>query len=286
MKNEPSSKTAHLIRQHFLVPENAPFLEIRTTLNSVLPYAEHFHSAFSFGLILAGKTCFSLDGQKLMAEKGDMVLIAPWQAHSCNPIDGVPRSYHMMFIDDAWFREHVGSALEMRDGRRVREPVIKDSALFALASAQVDALASAGHDAANALADLLLKLHEQHGCFAPSAREGSCATLLPGDSRLPWSGEEHETQGLSVSRLANSAGVRRESFSRAVRRRTGLPPISYLHCLRLEKGRRMLRQGRSIAEAAAASGYVDQSHFHRAFVRFFSVTPGCYRKGGSHSYKK
>lgn len=56
--------------------------------------------------------------------------------------------------------------------------------------------------------------------------------------------------------------------------------------MRLEEGRRLLRRGMSIAEAAAASGYVDQSHFHRMFVRFFSVTPGCCQKGESHPYKK
>lgn len=53
----------------------------------------------------------------------------------------------------------------------------------------------------------------------------------------------------------------------------------------LKKARRLLRQGKSIAEAAAA-GYADQSRLHRMFVKFYSVTPGCYRKGASHSCKK
>ena len=83
---------------------------------------------------------------------------------------------------------------------------------------------------------------------------------------------------------ARRAGLRRESFSRAFRRTAGLPPKAWLHCLRLEKARAMLRQGKSIADAALAAGYADQSHFHRMFVKFYSVTPGCYQRGRSHSY--
>jgi AraC-like DNA-binding protein len=87
-----------------------------------------------------------------------------------------------------------------------------------------------------------------------------------------------------VTSLAQRAGLRRESFSRAFRRTAGLPPKAWLHCLRLEKARALLRQGKSITEAALAAGYADQSHFHRMFVKFYSVTPGCYQRGRSHSY--
>ena len=43
-------------QQTFTSPEKYPYLEVRTTLQSTLPYAEHFHAAFSFGLILDGGT--------------------------------------------------------------------------------------------------------------------------------------------------------------------------------------------------------------------------------------
>ncbi len=215
-----------------------------------------------------------------------MVLVAPAQVHSCNPVGGKPRSYHMVFIDAAWFQEHVGSRLGISGGLEPCKPVIRDAGLFAEFLAFVEAQGSTGSDTANTLIHLFLKLNERHACFAPVV-EGKKIAALPSDASA-WAHllEEHETRVPSVSWLANIAGIRRESFSRSVRRKTGLPPSAYLHCLRLEKGRRMLRQGKAIAEAALASGYVDQSHFHRAFVKYFSVTPGCYRKGASQTYKK
>ena len=59
-------------QQTFISPDKYPYLEVRTTLQSTQPYAEHFHSAFSFGLILEGGTCFTLMGQRHEALKGDM----------------------------------------------------------------------------------------------------------------------------------------------------------------------------------------------------------------------
>lgn len=52
-------------RQYFFVPQRASFLELSTTLDSTLPYVEHVHSAFSLGLILQGKTLFTLGGTNI-----------------------------------------------------------------------------------------------------------------------------------------------------------------------------------------------------------------------------
>ena len=73
--------------QQFIFPKLESILEIRTTLDSTLPYAEHFHSSFSFGLILDGQTRFFLGKEAHLAEAGDIVLIAPEQVHSCNPVE-------------------------------------------------------------------------------------------------------------------------------------------------------------------------------------------------------
>lgn len=269
-------------RQSFTVLAPAPLLEIRTTLGSILPYAKHFHSSFSFGLILAGRTCFSLGKEKQEAESGDIVLIAPDQAHSCNPVGETPRSYQMVHVDVGWFHEHLGTLLHQRHGLGVAVSRIRDAELFAEARHLLDdACTMAGAVGPN-LAILLAKMHARYQCFLPVADTAAHIAPLTESSMM-----ERIMEGdYSVSELAHAAGVRRESFSRSFHRATGLPPSHYLHCLRLEHGRHLLREGCSVAEAAIASGYVDQSHFHRMFVKYCSVTPGCYLKHQSHPYKK
>lgn len=272
----PDADTRSGPQQHFVVPRCAPFLEVRTTRDSTLPYAEHIHSAFSLGLILQGQTLFTLNGTEYRAQEGDIVLIAAGQTHSCNPVDG-PRGYHMLLIDMDWLREH------LTDDLTTCTPLIKDATLFPKAVSVIEAILAERDDAVSLLTDLLSEVRTQYGGSDLQSRQPA----------PPWSGlnpsdeaNSADTPPLSVSALAKASGMRRESFSRAVRRKTGLPPSLYLHCLRLEKARRLLRQGQSITEAALASGYADQSHFHRMFVRFCAVTPGRYRSGLSHPYKK
>jgi len=48
--------------------------------------------------------------------------------------------------------------------------------------------------------------------------------------------------------------------------------------LRLAEARRLLREKVAPAEAAALSGFADQSHMGRWFRRAYGVTPAYYRK--------
>ena len=281
-------------QQTFISPDKYPYLEVRTTLQSTQPYAEHFHSAFSFGLILEGGTCFTLMGQKHEALKGDIALIAPGLPHSCNPLHGKARSYLMAYFDAAWFARNICRPLGIADAYEVTLPVVRDPALFQQGIAAMEAFCNGTDDAEMRFATLFTQLQRGYGCLANSAEHAgkkvdyplaAANILLTADSAPMADGNgPPATNHAPVTSLARRAGLRRESFSRAFRRTAGLPPKAWLHCLRLEKARAMLRQGKSIADAALAAGYVDQSHFHRMFVKFYSVTPGCYQRGRSHSY--
>ena len=280
------------IHQQFTMPVHSPFLEIRTTLESTLPYAEHFHASFSLGLILDGRTCLTLGEKQYIVEKGDMVLIPPGLPHRCNPIGPSTRSYHMAHIDANWFDSHVCPALGFNENVLVRvgTPVIRAPALFAKALAIIDTVGTDSTATGEQLIAFFSAIQQHSRIFEANAKIPAhpVAVLI----EKAYLAEEMATElrltdgPYTITGLAKAGNVRRETFSRAFRREVGMSPSVYLHCLRLEHGRQMLRQGKSIAEAAAASGYVDQSHFHRMFVRYYSVTPGCYRKNRSHPYKK
>lgn len=258
--------TYHPMKQLFYKPKDLPFLEVRTTLGSIMPYAAHFHMTFSLGIILEGRTCFFLDDKPNIAEVGDIVFIAPGRVHSCNPIGGEPRGYHMLYFDATWFKENI-SILAWGDcSLHLSHPLITDPVLYAQALRLVASLQSgvATENMFSAfLSSVLLQskaepmLQNVHNEFHLPTADFTCCT---------------------IAELAKKAKMRRESFSRRFRRVAGLSPQSYLHCLRIEKGRQLLWQGKGIAETAFETGYTDQSHFHRMFVRIVSATPGCYQK--------
>jgi AraC-like DNA-binding protein len=86
-----------------------------------------------------------------------------------------------------------------------------------------------------------------------------------------------DRHAISLGELAAEAGLSPYHLLRVFKLQTGLPPHQYHLNLRLERGRQLLREGCGIAEAAARTGFADQSHFTRGFRRVFGVTPGHYR---------
>ncbi len=48
---------------------------------------------------------------------------------------------------------------------------------------------------------------------------------------------------------------------------------------RVERARGLLEDGCSISEAAVATGFADQSHLHRYFIRYTGKTPGDVSRG-------
>jgi AraC-like DNA-binding protein len=80
--------------------------------------------------------------------------------------------------------------------------------------------------------------------------------------------------GLQLADLAEAAGITVFQLIGLFRHATGLTPHAYLVQLRLNAARHQLRRGASLAEAAAASGFYDQSALTRHFKRSYGITPG------------
>lgn len=279
MKSQEHAR-AGVIRQEFAVPAGGPLLEIRTTHDSTHPYAPHSHRTFSVGLILKGRTAFTCDGVRHVVGENDIVLIEPEAAHQCNPVEGKPRSYHMLHLEPGWCLEQAGATAEARS-LRPRQRAVRDMAVALELREAVEALGQEQSGAERRLERALAGLLRVW-CLPVETGEGN--ERFDAECRLLGLSQTGESP--SVAEVARKTGMRREAFIRAFRRETGLSPGAYRHCARLEEGRRLLRQGRSIAETAQLTGYADQSHFHRMFVKFFSATPRQYRRGGLLSFKK
>jgi AraC-like DNA-binding protein len=70
--------------------------------------------------------------------------------------------------------------------------------------------------------------------------------------------------------------VSRFQLVRSFARNTGLTPHAYLVQRRVLLARRLIAGGTALADAAAASGFADQSHMTRVFVRKYGMAPGAF----------
>jgi AraC-like DNA-binding protein len=90
---------------------------------------------------------------------------------------------------------------------------------------------------------------------------------------------------LTLSELAQAAGVDRHRLTRLFRAAYGLPPHRFQLARRLEEARVLIERGAGVAHAAAAVGFFDQSHLTRHFGRAFGFTPARYAALLAQTYK-
>lgn len=82
-----------------------------------------------------------------------------------------------------------------------------------------------------------------------------------------------------ISALAKECRLSPSHFTRAFRRSTGLTPLQWLMCRRIEVAFGHLQAGYlTLAEVAIESGFADQSHFTRVFTKLTGISPARWRR--------
>ena len=91
--------------------------------------------------------------------------------------------------------------------------------------------------------------------------------------------EDNFSLGIRISDVALHACIERSYLYRIFRKHEKCSPIAYLNRIRLEEAKKhLIKETLSISEIAGACGFFDASHFSKAFLAAYSITPGEYRK--------
>lgn len=245
-----------------------PFIEARAVEDGrKICYAPHSHASFSIGAITAGRSTYVSGNHHQQVAAGTVVLMNPGVVHTCNPIDGQPWSYLMLFVDLPWLQ-----AL----GFRPFDALSSDSQALYQRLCQVyatlvdDQLGSASKD--TALRIFFSELIQQIPSSAPCTERGN-PCLLAATAFI----REHCSEPLRLQDISEAAGLSTSYLIRAFKQTFGLTPHGYLLDQRVQYARAQLRGGAPIAEVALAAGFADQAHLQRAFKRHLAATPGHYR---------
>lgn len=84
------------------------------------------------------------------------------------------------------------------------------------------------------------------------------------------------TESVTLCDLAKVTRCSTFQIIRAFRAEVGQTPHAFIMALRIRHATKLLRAGQYIVEAAADTGFADQSHFTRHFKRVHGITPGEY----------
>ena len=84
---------------------------------------------------------------------------------------------------------------------------------------------------------------------------------------------------VTMEGMAEALGYSRAHLSRAFKKETGLTPVAFLNRLRLDRGRRLLRERPelTVAQIALSVGFRDALYFTKRFRRMYGETPTAYR---------
>lgn len=246
------TQTRH-VNQTFL---RKPGVELRSTWQSTQAYKRHSHAQLSIGAILEGQTCCICNDEPFILHPGDLIVIPAQMPHSCNPIAGQPRSYHMLWIET---------------DQQPTVQVIRSPALFRHYLSAVETLSD------TAIQLLLSALTDRPAPFD---------TLRPTSLALQNVLRHSLLAPPSLDALAQRFSLRKETLIRTFKQDTGLTPGTFLAISRVEFAKARLRAGDDIADVGYQSGFADQSHFHKTFVSYTAATPRQYATGRSISDNK
>lgn len=238
-------------------------------------FPKHTHDQFGIGLIEAGAQA-SFSGRGMVrAEAGDIICVNPNEVHDGMPV-GESRAWSMLYFDPRLIGDLLNDIGEGSTGEmEFPSPVIRNSRMAACFSALFPLLADNGSPQDKLLREgLLLSL------VAAVMNEGERRSR---DSAVPAAIDharglidDDPAAPLTLAVLADACGLSQFQFLRAFSKATGLTPHAYLLQRRIQEARRLIAVGLPLAEVAFASGFADQSHMTRLFVRNFGVSPGAY----------
>lgn len=92
-----------------------------------------------------------------------------------------------------------------------------------------------------------------------------------------WIDEHYKDNDLSVSMLANKLQVSVTYLSKAFKKQTGIGLLEYIHKIRIDKSKDLLKQNYSIKEISEMVGYISDISYIKVFKKYEGITPGQYK---------
>jgi len=262
------TKRVHNVVQH---RSGMAGVELMTMLTEHA-FPRHSHDQFGIGVMTSGaQRSWSVIGE-VESRAGDIIMVNPGEMHDGTPVGGA-RGWHILYLDPTMVMREMSA--EPAVGDLVIRPVARDPHMAGDIGRLFAELGASAPDRTvmeEALLCCLMRVLQQH-----SLNGSVNALLTPPVNKAIQRLEAAPEITTSLADLAALSGVSRFQLLRGFFRETGATPHAYLVQLRVRLARRLLAAGASPVEAALLSGFADQSHLTRAFVRQFGVTPGRYQ---------
>lgn len=231
----------------------------------------HRHDTYAIGFTLRGVQSFKYRGATQYSVAGQTIVLHPDELHDGHAGTEAGFRYKMAYIEPGLIHDAL-------DGRRAPLPFVRQ----AVSHNRIIAAAIMP-----ALEDLIAPLEElQRDQIILNLADALAAT----DPSVPrrklsaraWNAvgvtrdflDANVQRGVTAAELETVGGLARYELARQFRACLGTSPYRYLVQRRLDRARRLMLGGATLADAALMSGFADQSHMTRHFKKTYGVSPG------------
>jgi AraC-like DNA-binding protein len=234
-------------------------------------YDPHRHDTYAIGYTLSGVQSFDYRGARLDSLKGNVVVLHPDELHNGRAGVASGFRYRMLYIEPRLIRDALGGRAKSLPFVRAAVstyPRVLAALLPALDELDRPLESLEMDQIVLAIAQALLALDAS---VASGLRGATCAFAVEKARQFL---DAHFGRVVASEELEALTGLTRYALARHFRARLGTSPYRYLTMRRLDRARCLMRAGHSLAEAAQACGFADQSHMTRHFRLAFGLPPG------------
>ena len=246
----------------------APGIERAEVYLAARGYEPHRHDTYAIGVTTAGVQVFGYRGARRVCLPGQLHVLHPDERHDGCPGTRDGFGYRILYVAPELVRDALGGGPLPFVADPVQEPSPASRPVAALLEEMDEPLSElARADVAAAAADCLASL-------AGGAGPRRAETIdLRAVERVRDHLAAHAREQTPAAVLEAIAGADRFTIARHFRRAFGTSPDRYRTLRRLALARAAIEAGRSLADAAAETGFADQSHMTRQFKRTYGLTP-------------
>ncbi|KIO37351.1 AraC family transcriptional regulator [Shewanella sp. cp20] len=273
--NKHSSKE----QAHFSLADELGGIELLNASYQKQNFSRHSHEGYTVGVIDTGAQRFYRTGGDHVAPQDSIILVNADEVHNGRSATDNGWSYRAMYPLPEQFADIAAAIGTKRTGAPYfPEPVVKDKPLADLLRLTFETLT--GSDNALLRESLIytsmVKLMTRHGASRPPADTAKTAQRQL--TLVKQFLDDMPASDVSLTALANLAGMSPYYLIKQFQQCFGLPPHAYQIQSRIRLAKQKIRAGEPLLDVALGCGFHDQSHLNRHFKRALGVTPGQYAK--------
>ncbi|WP_404319335.1 AraC family transcriptional regulator [Malaciobacter canalis] len=254
----------------FFTDAKLPFLELRYS-KSKLDYKEHIHNTFSIGAIIKGKRVYTNKNNYYTICKNHLAIVNPNTIHSCNSINNEESFYYMLYLNKAYLK----SLFQTENFLEFKKELVEDKESYNefLKLCKVIFSNEFYIKKEQYLINFILNLYKKHSDF----KEEYTKDKLKISNEIVDYLHKKVDSDITLEELSKKFNLSKFYLLKLFKKELGTTIYTYFINLKIEYAKKLLKKNMPISEVALESGFFDQSHFHRNFIKFVATTPKKYQ---------